>query len=163
MISPTTRANALGERFRNGVALGSAKATSGRDRSSGIASDTKPWRVAPPKMNAVPKTAAVSQNTRSLRNRQLFPSDCTPRLTSIIRHPHDKERFSRSCLRRWQETKDTERERNPTDQRKTRGRRCASRAPSCEPCTRADKAIPSKLRTQLTASIVRTIRRLLSI
>ena len=85
MISPTRRADALGKRFRKGIALGSAKATSGRDTSSGIASETKPWRVAPPKMNDVPKTAALSQNTRSLRNRPL--SSLRPRPAFKIDHP----------------------------------------------------------------------------
>jgi hypothetical protein len=89
MISPMTRADALGNRFRKGMALGSARAISGRERSSGIASETKPWRVAPPKINDVTKTVVLSQNTGSLRSPPLFRSDRAPRLRSAIRHPHD--------------------------------------------------------------------------
>src|SRR5271168_3122294 len=62
-IAPALKASALGERFRIGSALGSAKASSGKERSSGIARETEP----PPKRSDAASTTAASQNTGSFK------------------------------------------------------------------------------------------------
>ena len=64
-IAPALKTSALGERFRIGSARGSAKASSGRERSSGIASETEP--PAPPKRSDAASTTAASQNTGSFK------------------------------------------------------------------------------------------------
>ena len=53
-MTPTTRASAEGKLFKKGIARGSAKASSGKDMSSGMASEIRPglWR---PRTRATPR------------------------------------------------------------------------------------------------------------
>ena len=66
-MTPTTRASAEGKLFKKGIARGSAKASSGKDMSSGMASEISPWLVAPPNTSDAASTAPENQNTRSLK------------------------------------------------------------------------------------------------